>query len=376
MTLCVAVNVVLLSHLYLYFPTGFNQRCGRSEKSQFADYICCTGGDALVQDVSWSYSNDWVCSHLPVGAKCGADRSCESGVCLEGSCAESFVADGDPCDSSSDCASLICGLEEESQFAASVCCAGGKYEVIDVSWSFSDWIICRGLPDGAKCSLDRQCESKRCLAGECIASAVADGESCDSSGDCASRLCALQEASQGAAKVCCKDGDGIYQDVSWSYSDAWVCSHLKAGEKCSLDFSCESGICLFGVCSNSTVADGGGCDSNRDCASWRCARSEYSSLAPKQCCQDGDALYIDISWSYTDEWICSHLAVGDSCNIDRSCESGRCALGKCIAEPIADGGECDSDHDCKSIDTGTHTHAFSVPRLSLLCSEKLRLSRS
>lgn len=284
---------------------------------------------------------------MPVGGSCASHSDCNGNLCISNVCASTRLADLEPCQAAGDCESFRCGKAEESESAMSVCCKEGDALYRDVSWSYQDEWICSHLPTGARCATDRSCESQICLLGRCAETSVADGGQCDSAFDCTSGVCGKAEDSEFAPLVCCTDGESLLLAVSWAFAGQTICSHLKPGDKCSVDQSCESGVCVSGECKNATVADDEPCDSNGDCSNFRCAKADYSEFALSVCCRDGDALYVDVGWNFIDEWICSHLAVGDSCPTDRSCDSGRC-FGKCIAAPLADGEMCDSDHDCEN----------------------------
>ena len=168
---------------------GDDGACAREDAGPWADNVCCESGDKVWLSGQPS-GRGYVCTDQPIGADCGNKNSvCASGYCDEdGLCAEA-PGPGDPCSQDSDCGDDnerncggwtclgdVCGLEEATYEASSVCCKSRKK-----NWTGGDFkYVCTGLENGSACvdkaSLDSHlCESGSCVDGVCVDPSV-DGE--------------------------------------------------------------------------------------------------------------------------------------------------------------------------------------------------------
>jgi len=327
-----------------------SRKCAKSEHDEAASLVCCDGGVAYFEDVSWSYSDQWVCGNLKIGDKCSGDLACESNICLNSECVAERVPDLQPCEYDSHCLSRKCAKSEHDEAASLVCCDGGVAYFEDVSWSYSDQWVCGNLKIGDKCSGDLACESNICLNGECVAERVPDLLSCEYDSHCLSGKCALQELDEFAQRVCCVGGAVTLVDVPWSYSKQWVCGALGIGDKCWGGLACESNICMDGVCVSERMANLSPCQFDSHCLSGSCAKNEMTQNAPLVCCPGGDVTMRDVSWSYRDERFCidagvNELSAGQLCSGNNDCASHVCTFGVCSMR-VADLQPCEQVNDC------------------------------
>merc|ERR1719223_2529029 len=83
----------------------------------------------------------------------------------------------------------------------------------------------------------------------------------------------------------------------------------KDGDSCLLGCECGSGRCDFksitgGMVCYKTLAVGEGCNENSDCASGKCEGTKYHPLFPP--------------------YECVYLEIGETCTTSDYCKSGRC----------------------------------------------------
>lgn len=281
---------------------------------------------------------------------CSDDDPCEQPqVCVLGICANARLNANSRCEVSSDCEENRCGLSEYSPTAKKTCCPNGLAHVFPVSWTLTHQWVCRQLAPGKLCSDDRSCASGACVQGVCAAERQADGAVCDTSFDCVNRMCGRTEFSATASYECCAGGDALLLDVPWDFVHENMCSHLRAGKLCMDDRSCESGVCVRGMCATSALEDGETCDKDSSCATGHCGRKEFVEDAPMICCENGDAIKVDpqqTSWRNVHEWICGQMELGSKCFDDSSCQSGVCSLGTCVDQTVSENMFCDSNQDC------------------------------
>jgi len=315
-----------------------NNACG----SWGSQSLCCPDGDVM------TVSGKLACIHVPAGEVCIFDTVCESGACLNGVCIASRLGDFAECDSAYDCVHRVCGYQEDTTAAPTVCCPSGVHR------ETNSGVVCARLPVGSTCSIDEICASGKCFEGQCLADSIADGSSCDSWRDCRSNACAATEAQGSAPLVCCANGHGLW------YDGQRVCDGGPTGSFCQTDQSCASRVCVDGVCLSSTQTDGSQCDTHSDCSNQLCGKAEFSSVARTVCCESGSGAYND------GELFCEAVDAGSQCSSDQMCASLICVAGICLESPVADGETCDSDTDCASRACGKQAATDSV---KVCCSE-------
>jgi hypothetical protein len=145
---------------------------------QTTDRICCEDGEAYSLNVAWglySSSVELFCGNLKIGAECGDDRMCGSGLfCIEEECTDQLLADGSECVDEFNCENrIVCAKASFKQNAGKICCEGGVAYSLNVPWgdysSSVEW-FCGNLPNGTTCGDDRMCGSQLfCIEGECVA---------------------------------------------------------------------------------------------------------------------------------------------------------------------------------------------------------------
>lgn len=306
-------------------------RCAREESLSTARTVCCKGGSVYLEEVAWSQRYDYyVCGKLPMDSKCDSGRVCENGICIDGSCVNERRTDWEACSLHTDCSSGQCAREESLSSALFRCCRDGIYFIENVAWSTSAYRICGMLEDRALCDSGRVCESGTCIGNKCVSVRKADLESCVSHNDCLSGRCGLIESLSNAPKVCCANGVGWLEPVSWSSENQDVCGQLPSGAQCETNRVCESFNCIGSKCSWQRLGEKDNCEVNDDCQHGVCARDEDLSIADRMCCSGGSAFLETVEWSSNSQSICGNLETGVRCSSSRVCSSGSCIDAECV----------------------------------------------
>jgi len=308
-----------------------NQMCARASDVKEASLVCCPGGDASTVKVSWTYRSQLVCS--------SSSSTADAPV-------PSKIVDWQDCAKNSDCANGACAKKHYSKTAPLVCCPNGEQYQFDVSWTYSKVFFCGGLSDGDTCGHHLQCYSGVCLDNTCRRDRRADGSQCLKSSDCVSGTCALKYFDKSAPMVCCGKGEAYYLDVPWTYKDFWFCGGLQTNEMCGSNLQCDSGICINGICQETTLNDGDACTQNNNCENGSCAMKHYEKYSPTVCCKSGEMYALEVSYSYKDFNFCGGLVTGDVCGSRLQCDSGICINNKCGNSRLMDLEPCSSNDQC------------------------------
>ncbi len=308
---------------------------------------------------------------------CGAAESCAAGRCLPVSCelSENVAA----------CMPMLCSGPDCGDG-----CSNGTLDPgeADVDCGGSCTAPCA---DGQSCSEADDCSSGSCVDARCAAASCSDGvrnqdeadvdcggscevrcspgQSCSQDADCqADGIC--DSSSDTCAALSCDDGQvsGDETDVDCGGS----CSGCSAGGTCGADEDCEDGVCSEGACAEPSCSDGvanqdetgvdcgGSCDpctegfpcvGGADCTTGVCGAS--GCAAGGSCCQartctdnvrNGAETGVDCGGAG-----CPSCPVGQPCNLDGQCLTGRCVDGLCAPLPPCENGVLDpgeTDVDC------------------------------
>ena len=142
--------------------------CAYSSFAENAGRMCCPGGESYILGVPWTYSSLEFCAGLSLGTVCGDDRLCASGMCVNGECASSRLADTSLCRKNSDCSSLTCAREISTEASSFICCTDGEAFFLNAPWTYSNAWFCGNSAVGSTCGDDRQCgDGLFCVQGEC-----------------------------------------------------------------------------------------------------------------------------------------------------------------------------------------------------------------
>jgi hypothetical protein len=136
---------------------------------------------------------------------CTSNSKCQSRVCVDGFCADSFQSMGETCDpnDSLDCQNLACGREMLTEGSPFICCP--SHSVLRLSAFGSTQNFCAGLPLQASCGLQNAlCESGVCVGGLCQEEKQGIGETCDAADqvDCANNACGREMYAEGSPFIC------------------------------------------------------------------------------------------------------------------------------------------------------------------------------
>ena len=324
------------------------------------------------------------------GDSCSTGEDCESGICLNGVCAEACSGDAD-CPDGSSCVELEITLEDGSTETVSACvedtpctadgdCAAPDVCVVDRSGDEVD-LTCddpSGPADvGAACTDDSDCASGLCLDGVCSAP-------CDTSNDCSadgSFVCEITTITTdtGASDditVCVpRPPDICLSDSECSGTDRCVASKTmtaiefacadpvgagESAEACVADADCAQNLCIDGACAGpcETVGDCGGpplrCEVTNVDLGNNAMDSAQICVPPIQCANQGDCPVAANEVCYVREDngvidpICRNPNVGGGglgqvCNADSECANNLCSSTRfrdvCVL-PCVDDADC------------------------------------
>jgi hypothetical protein len=317
--------------------------CGRASYPSGQDVCCPSGWKAAASSEPGTES--YCAAILAVGAPCGSNDMCTSGVCSQGVCLAQPIGVGEPCPDAEyvDCANWACGRESYPS-GRYVCCESNQ--VVPTSyWNGSDSYnitdyVCAGIQGvGSPCDHDEMCSSGVCTRGVCLAVPPQTGETCDAGGgnDCQNKVCARSSYPSGDY-ICCMSNVSTESRVRLdSFGDVYCTEAQGVGSPCDADEMCASGVCSGFVCRARKLDTGEPCDydgehctfeSCSDCLSGRCARDSYPSGATV-CC-DGDAETV-WSTSYGATYCAGIQGIGLACDSNRLCASGVCEGLNCEA---------------------------------------------
>jgi hypothetical protein len=292
-----------------------------------ADGTSCDDGDACTQA-------DTCEAGICLGASpvvCTALDDChEPGVCdpATGECSDPIAPAGRSCDDGNGCTQT------------DTCVAG----------------VCAGADPVACVALDQCHAAGVCdpATGVCSDPAVADGTVCDDADACTQSDACLDGVCMGADPIVCDSIDQC-QLVGVCDPVTGLCSMVEVGDgapcedgdACTLDDSCQAGLCVpgapmvcealdqchgagmcdpaTGVCTDPAVADGTACDDGSACTmSDTCVAGSCLGAAPV---------------------ICTAL---DQCHVAGACDP---VTGSCSNPALADGTGCDDGDACTQLDT-------------------------
>jgi len=220
---------------------------------------------------------------LPSYEKCYDDIECESGTCGRIK-ADAFGA---------------CSSSEDECY-----CCPFPAVVKNVARDY-----CAGLPNGAECSLDRQCgipNTGSCTGSVCeqATSRLAAGEECKDNSDCVTNACGRMD--ELTTFHCCEHGllRGLVRDF---------CKELSSGDKCYYNSQCTDRLCDKNECKSKKTA-GKECNADGDCASGHCG--QFVEGPYYVCCPGGTT---DGGSS------CDDLVDGHPFSFNKQCHSSFCA---------------------------------------------------
>jgi hypothetical protein len=185
---------------------------------------------------------EWVClERLANGEACAVGRpeDCVSGFCnpMSSQC-EAASSPGELCPSAShtQCDGGYCETDYVFCTGDGECAGSGSCNLV---YNRCEYYCVALQPDGAMCSLGRECESDACIDGFCRTVPLADGEPCSSDWHCESGFCNLETERECETLP------------------------LPNGRACWLGNQCESGVCHNMECVIG-LSEGDACDTPGD----------------------------------------------------------------------------------------------------------------
>jgi Cellulose binding domain len=194
---------------------------------------CTTDADCIAPNTC----NNGSCGKKPIGASCGADLDCNSGMCAQGACCSTACTGTcKSCNltgSAGACTSVPAGqdpLQQCSDSGATTCKTNGSCDGAGA---------CQLYPSGTVCGSDS------CTGGTETVAAKCDGAGTCATGallGCGAYIC-------GAAD--CKTSCATNADCAAGYvCNGTICGKKVNGVACAAATDCTSGYCEQGVCCN------------------------------------------------------------------------------------------------------------------------------
>ncbi len=306
----------------------------------------CSGGQCVAQAKSGACEDGNPCTigDVCAGGKCtsGGDKDCSAwtdpcnqGVCSGGNCLKQpksgNCSDGDPCTSGDACAGGACvGTPMDCSAFSDACnegvCAEGK---------------CLAQAKPGPCSDGEACtEGDACSGGKCIPGKWKD---CSYLTDpCNSGVC-VDGACQAKAKDGpCEDGDLC---TTGDFCSQGKCSSGAPVDCTPLDDSCQTGVCVGGLC-KAEPKPGMECDDGVDCTQDKCDPAlGCLNSADVALCDDANPCTEDLCLPLAGGCFNSPVAApcedGDLCSVGDACIDGNCQPG--TPKDCADWNVCTDD---------------------------------
>lgn len=265
------------------------------------------------------------CKKLPgIGEPCNTSGNCVAGLtCVYRSGQTECIvplADGEACQSSSDCASKFCNPGPRT------CDPGGKpgepcAARTDCRQGFCNASgACENLhQNGEACAANEQCLNARCDPGTGICG-LPDGATCQASNDsmCASGYCDNATLRCSARKP---DGQSC-QDATECQSNYCNYSSRTCTQHCNTDTDCAAGeYCDWDTNRCLTLrADGEACQDDQECLAGNCRQNDTCGLPPK---------------------------IGEACTTGECYPAGYCSNGVCV-KGKQPGEACEGIQECQA----------------------------
>ncbi len=241
----------------------------------------CDDSDACTENDSCT---DGVCAGTAM--VCDGGDTCNSPVCVDGSCTTKALDPGSACNDEDDC------TKDDACDAAGLCV--GQWD--DQACACQSTADCKAMPP--------QCEQYVCTGGQCELEPGTDGVACDDANACTTGETCTSGACDGGTAVDCPDD----------------------GDPCTFEECDEKNGCGFTIVDDSqtTCDDGNTCTSGDVCTG-------------KQDAKNGCAG----EWDYG---ICECKTVSDCTDNIAQCKQWGCVAGQCVAQDAA--GACDDGNAC------------------------------
>ena len=270
---------------------------------------------------------------------------------------------GQPCISSTECASNACGRPTAADGEAFACCTKGII-------MYAGFLYCTEMPDGATCWSDDMCNTGNCEGnkgglkkGTCSAwlpSSKPPGEPCSFDNECENNACGRPTAADGAALECCSSGAALKQEY---FAGFLYCTEMPEGATCWTDAMCKTKVCKGnaggfrkGTCSSTSKPPGEPCSENDECLYKACGRPTAADGAALECCSSSFLTYGGYQY-------CTKMPEGATCWFHAMCETGICKgnrgglqKGTC-SSASAVGEPCSANIECENNACGRPTAA-------------------
>lgn len=231
-----------------------SRACGHSFADTEAPMECCSSGKTIYGKVLGARAA-YVCSQAAAGTFCGElDSMCQSGLCINSTCADEKREEYETCTEDDDCALGACALGEANFYSSLICCPNGDTTSGLVQNSTESTVVCSNMRAGTYCNdIESMCASGFCVNGKCAEQGLADLEPCVEAEDCLRGVCNRGGADFDAPRICCPKGLTTLGEVTYQATNgttyAEVCAGMGAGTMCrAIDSMCENGRCVNGTC--------------------------------------------------------------------------------------------------------------------------------
>jgi hypothetical protein len=329
------------------------------------DFNCC---DALCDGECQTCDNEGsgICIDVP------DDEACAGGTCQGGTCVPDGLPLGSPCVDGSECDSEICqndvccdtfcfgdcvacseaaGAEQDGTCGPTAglsCVNNFNCAEVDIC---SDQGLCLADPAEEICPITECLENNFCGKGTCFETPVDDGTLCSNGGTCQGGICIPPDPLENGEtctngiqclsgecwdEVCCDTacfGQCQACAIATGADEDGTCAPVNDGDSCG-----KGGTCLDGECAN-LLPDGESCEDGAECNSGNCVDDV--------CCDttcSGLCVACSESAGGQEDGVCVELEDGAACGQGGTCEAGECDTLLPNGEACEQEDECESDY--------------------------------
>jgi hypothetical protein len=371
---------------------GSGAACPAMQGQSCAPYVCGTTGQckttctADADCIAPNTCSNGSCGKKPIGASCGADADCNSGICAQGACcATACTGTCKSCGlsgSAGSCTSVPAGQDPLAQCAdggPTTCGTDGFCDGAGACRLYSTTTVCgtdsctggtetfAGHCDGKGtcgtgtlaacqqyiCGSNGECKTSCASNADCAAGYVCNGTicgkkvngiTCASATECTSGYCEQGICCNTGCEATCQSCNlggtvGTCTPVPVGTDPLAQCADMGA-PSCGTNGSCDGAgkcqlypsgtVCTAQTCAGSTLTPSGRCT-----GAGTCAVGAPSTCAPFNCGAGGSCLTTCggntdcVTPNVCTASSCGKAPVGAACTAAASCSSGFCAQGYC-----------------------------------------------
>jgi len=251
-----------------------------------------------------------------IDADCPALAPCTKGVCKpDGTCAVKQADENDPCTDSDSCTTGdVC---KQGKCKGNAVSCDDKNPCTDDYCDASKKDVCIHMPVAKPCGQGDLCTNFACVAGSCVATAVAP---CDDGNPCTADTCDVKLGCvfKTIVNAACDDADACtVSDVCKFGKCVGVTKSCGDNNPCTDDKCSADGSCAHVAKEKNSCNDGDLCTSKDACVGGACKGLPLN-------CNDGDVCTADVCDPKTGLCADSPVPDGTACGAGKVCLAGTC----------------------------------------------------